>query len=540
MSKRVYSATERAAAAAGNDAAEKESVADLRATGSPIGAENDPRTEANIPDFPAECLPPLLEKQARAIAELCRVPIGMAAPMILATASASIGRGLCVRSLPGLITRAGLYVLVCKTSGSGGSVSFRHATAPFVGIQKTLRREFEQNEKPRLDAEHTDISQQVAEAERSLKKATGDERDEILDRLTSCNETLAELEKRRSGKLLFATDVTPEKLAEMLARNGETLAHFDSDAADALGIILGTRYGDGAHAHDSLWLKCYTGEPVAIFRKNSEPVHLDAPCLAVLFVTTPDKVQELYRTRRLTAGGLLPRFLACDPDARPMPFDIAQLDTPTILPTDAAQPYEAAIFAAVHRYRLSGNEEPDQIEATPEARRVIMEDWNRFCAVAKGGADAPFEARQTENAIRIALVLHAFRHCETHQKEDYEGTYNATMHGHKHSLDAETMRNALRIRDWFTAHQEELRAPERVVAEDSAWEKAEALMRSLPAGITPRDLYTGHRVCRDAATAERLLAQWEEQGRVVSFERKPEGAGRPTTAYKLAAKVRGL
>ena len=44
----------------------------------------------------------------------------------------------------------------------------------------------------------------------------------------------------------------------------------------------------------------------------------------------------------------------------------------------------------------------------------------------------------------------------------------------------------------------------------------------------------------DVATARRLLAQWREQGRVIPFERKPEGAGRPTTAYKLAVKVRGL
>jgi Protein of unknown function (DUF3987) len=514
MSTRVYSATERAADADGT------------------------REEEKIPDFPAEYLPQVLEKQARAIAELCRVPLGMAAPMILATASASIGRGLRVRSRPGLITPANLYILVCKTSGSGGSVTFRHATAPFVGIQKTLRREFEENEKPRLDAEQIDISQQLDEAKRSLKGAAGEERDEILNRLTSCNQKLAELEKRRSGKLLFATDVTPEKLAEMLAHNGETLAHFDSDAADALGIILGTRYGDGAHAQDSLWLKSYTGEPHAIFRKNSEAVHLDAPCLAVLFVTTPDKVQELYRTPRLTAGGLLPRFLACDPDARPMPLDFERIESPTFLPTDAAQPYEAAIFSAVNFYRLSSNDEPDEIEVTPEALRLIIDDWNRFCAVATAGADAPFEARHTENAIRIALVLHVFRHCEIEQRG--AGTYGARMHGHEHDLDAETMRNALRVRDWFNAHQERLRAPERVAADDSAWERAEAVMRSMPAGITARDFYNGGRVCHDATTARRLLAQWQEQGRVVSFERKPEGAGRPTTAYKIAPKVRGL
>ena len=70
-----------------------------------------------------------------------------------------------------------------------------------------------------------------------------------------------------------------------------------------------------------MWLKGYTGEPTVIFRKNGDPVHLVAPCLAVLFVATPDKVQELFRNSRLTSGGLLPRFLVCDPAARPVPLD---------------------------------------------------------------------------------------------------------------------------------------------------------------------------------------------------------------------------
>jgi hypothetical protein len=75
-------------------------------------------------------------------------------------------------------------------------------------------------------------------------------------------------------------------------------------------------------------------------------------------------------------GGLVTRFLACDPNARPMPLDASNCDTPRTLPTDVAQPYEAAVFAATNRYRLSANEDPDEIEVTPDARRLFLEDWN--------------------------------------------------------------------------------------------------------------------------------------------------------------------
>jgi hypothetical protein len=64
-----------------------------------IGDANEPEPEPkeDLPEFPVECLPPLLEHQARAISELCGVPLGMSAPMVLAVASASIGKGLRVR-----------------------------------------------------------------------------------------------------------------------------------------------------------------------------------------------------------------------------------------------------------------------------------------------------------------------------------------------------------------------------------------------------------------------------------------------------------
>lgn len=520
MADRVYSAVE-------------------RASGGATPNEHDNAAEARIPDFPAECLPPILQRQARGISDLCGVPVAMSAPMVLATASISIGKGLRVRALPGKVTPANLFVLVCKTSGSGGSLTFKHATAPLVGMQQTLRREFEQKTKPRIDAEQAAVSSQIEELKRKCKRAEAEEREQFVEELAQLNEKLAEIEKR-VGALLYVTDVTPEKLAEMLAEQGETLAHIDSDAADALGIITGTRYGDGKHTQETVWLKSYSGEATVIFRKNGKPLHLTTPCMAVLFVATPDKVQELFRTSRLTSGGLLPRFLVCDPAARPVALDVNAAEVAHTLPGDVSQPYESAIFAAISRYRSCGADDPEEISVTPAARRLFVEHWNRFCKVSNGSEDSPFEARHTENLIRLALVLHVYKHVE--MKQSGEATYNARMRAHEHPLDEETAREALGICDWFTLHQEAFRTPQRAAADDDAWDKAEAMLRDRAAnyGITARDLYNGRRVCRDADAAQRLLTLWVSEGKLIAFERKPaEGAGRPTTAYRLAKLGRG-
>ncbi len=282
MAERIYSAVE-------------------RANGGEKPDESDRPTEDRIPDFPAECLPTILQRQASGIAKLCGVPLAMSAPMVLATASISVGKGLQVRSLPGKVTPANLYVLVCKTSGSGGSLTFKHATAPLVGMQKTLRREFEEKAKPRIDAENAALSSQIDELKRKYKRAEIEEREPIMEELAQLNEKLAEIEKR-VGPLLYVTDITPEKLAEMLSEHGETLAHIDSDASDALGIIVGTRYSDGKHTQESVWLKSYTGEASVVQRKNtkqngSKAIHLTAPCLAVLFVVTPEKCRNCFAPR---------------------------------------------------------------------------------------------------------------------------------------------------------------------------------------------------------------------------------------------------
>jgi hypothetical protein len=453
--------------------------------------------------------------------------------MVLPVGSASIGKGLRVRSLPGKVTPANVFVLVCKTSGSGGSLTFKYATAPLVGMQKTRRREFEEKEKPRIDAERAVVSTQIEALKKKWKQPEAGDREQLVEELAQLNEKLAQIEKRVSP-LLYVTNITPEKLAEMLSEHSETLAHFESDAADALGIIMGTLYGDDRLSRESLWLKSYTGEPHVEFRKHGKPIHLVASCLAVLFVATPDKVRELFQKPQLTSGGLLPRFLVCDPAARPVPLT-ASADMKHTLPTDVSQQYEAAIFAALSQYRFGAADDPYEIDMTPKARALLIEDWNRFCAKSNGTEDCPFEARHTENAIRIALVLHTFRHVDIEQEGP--GMFHAQMQAHNHALDERSVRDALRIRDWFNLHQDALRTPQRAKVEDDAWHTTQAMLRDrcLAVGITARDLYNGRRVCGDSRTAQRFLTQWETEGKVESFERKPaEGAGRPTTAYRLA------
>jgi len=533
---------------------EEEIKVDITAGDEPEEEEED-EPEEQPPPFPIECLPEIPRRMVEAISKLTGTPFSMSGPMVLGAGSLSIGKGLQVRG-PRYVTAANLYTLVCKVSGSGGSKTFEHAVKPIVGAQKTYRREFEELEKPRIDAELKDISAQIGNLDKDLKdkKVKGPEqREEIKTKITKLNIRKSKLEKRK-GTLLFVTDATPESMVGLMSNSPEeTLAQIDSDAGGALAIIKGERYNKKSdiNAGLSFYLKAWSKEPISQARKSTDggkPQHVEEPCLTILFVATPSDVQAFFKDPLLNASGLLPRFLVCDPKARPVPMDLNSDDAsiPFTLPSDAYEPYKGAIFALISRYRLfktkieeasdnDGSEtepEPSRIGMTAGARHLVEEDWNGFVGRCDDGKDHPYESRHTENGIRLALVLHAF-HCIRRVKQS-DGTFHSEACAHEHPIDEATMRDALRLRDWFNWHQQRFLVAQQAADEGRVWGRMKTILneRSSAVGVTKRDLWRrGVFSSRDEES--RCLEQWVKERWIERFTRETtRRGGRPTFAYR--------
>jgi len=480
--------------------------------------------------FPVEALPGVLRKMVQAIAEVGGVPVAMSAPMVLAAASAAVGRGVRVKSLLGRETRASLYLMMGKQSGSGGSGAYRLAMAPLNGFQAAERRAFESGLKPQIEAEREAVQIDIEQGRKALKGAGGEERQAVIEKLTTARRRLATIEKELHDPLYLASDATPEGMSNLLSMHGETLAHFDSDAGDAISSVLG-KYSDRESQSESLWLKAFDAEPITIVRKNSGVIYLDAPCLSVCWVCTPAKVRELFQNERLCEAGLLPRFLVVDPKARAMEIPEDRAGEARAIPSDVGQPYEAAIFRALREYRLDANETPHLIEMTREARLAFVRDFNDVLRRADFKPD-PFQARLTEQAIRLALLCHLYEHATIEARGP--GTFGAEMAGHEHPLGIGAAKAGLMIRDWFERRQAEFLGPQREHAKEAGWEKARKLMLTRPDGITARDVYSGRVIASNKAEAEAMLAGWAEEGRVFAIVPKAGGPGRKVTRYKLA------
>jgi hypothetical protein len=488
-------------------------------------------TDAESPPFPVHALPPVLRDMATAISEIVGVPEAMSAPMILATAGAAMGKGLRVKSLRGRITPGNLYVMLAKASGSGGSSAYKLATGPMYGYQANKRREFESSDKPAKEAEKESLMSILDECRKALKGKSGEERKSVVEEIRQSKERLADVEKYLVEPLLSVTDATPEGMANLLRQHGECLAHFDSDAGDALASILG-RYSEKEGSNETLWLKSLDLEPIIIVRKNTGTIHLGEPCLSCLFVATPEKVATLFKKSSLCEGGLLPRFLVCDPKARALPMSEHEAESARQLPSHISQSYEALIFGLIGNFREDANETPEIIDMTKAARLLFLQDYNGI--VGPGGRVlSPFENRWTEQAIRIAVVLHACRHAVLEKRS--EGTWGLKeMNAGDEDLDEETAKNALTIRDWFADHQKLFLAPQAETEQEEKWEKARRKMLSIPSGITAREIYNGRTIAHNKEQAEALLAEWLEEGRIQKIEPQQGKIGRAVPRYVLS------
>ncbi len=203
--------------------------------------EEDLEEEKSEPaEFPIECLPPILANMAKAISGLGRWPLRLTAPLVLAAASASLGRGIRVRSYDGHETRPNIYLLIGKESGSGGTSAFRLAFGPIFGFQALKRREFANGLKPILEGECATLEAEIEYLKRQARgKKSADERREISKRITEVRKALRKLEEELCEPCFLTGDATPEGMTRLLAEHGESLLHADSDASDAISSIWG-------------------------------------------------------------------------------------------------------------------------------------------------------------------------------------------------------------------------------------------------------------------------------------------------------------
>lgn len=487
-----------------------------------ISSPNSPEPENIDPrEFPIDTLPPILRETASSIQQVTGVPMEMIGPCILASASACLGQGIEVHSSPGMVTAANLFVMLVKPSGGGGSIAYHYATDPIKRYQTESIRKFEEEEKPKLERARSTLQSdqaQILNAHKSArKKGNEEELKDAKEELDNLQIQLKAIETQLAYPLIYVTDVTPERLASIMAARQETLAHFDPDGADSVAGILGVRYGNGSHAADSLHLKSFSRESVAISRQGTGKggetnAFLRSPCLTALFVITPDTAKKLFVNERMLRGGLLARFLVASASTRPIYWSKDK----KAIPPDVKQRYEKASFSLINNYRNRELGELEPIKMEPSAWNLFAENHKVFCDQFDEDFSA-FESRHTEVAMRIALLIHAWKHIEFREGKP------PLVSGHKIALEVDTAMSALRLMQWFVTHQNEMLATYKEATSASKLERTIQFCSRRNDWLLSARCLISAKIVANAKEAERLFADWETQRKVIREHEEPEG-----------------
>jgi hypothetical protein len=80
---------------------------------------------------------------------------------------------------------------------------------------------------------------------------------------------------------LSCEDVTGEKLAVLVAHNGEQMASLSADALAVVNILLG-RYNKLDRTDEGIYLKAFSGDRCKVDRQSRESILVESPCLSAL------------------------------------------------------------------------------------------------------------------------------------------------------------------------------------------------------------------------------------------------------------------
>jgi hypothetical protein len=186
-------------------------------------------------------------------------------------------------------------------SGNRKTAVFSRLLAPFVEWEREAVERLEPERKRLLSDRRT----QEARIERMRKKAAADDSGDLVRQIHALEADLLEVP---ALPRMFVDDCTPERLASLMAEQGERMAVL-SDEGGVFDLLAG-RYSKGVPNLD-LWLKGHSGSPVRVDRadRTRPPVLMDHPCLTVGISPQPDVLEALRDKPGFRGRGLLARFL---------------------------------------------------------------------------------------------------------------------------------------------------------------------------------------------------------------------------------------
>ncbi len=252
--------------------------------------------------IPARCIPAWLGAMVDATAQSTETPIDLGALIAIAVASSCVAGKAVISPEHGYSEPLNLFTCPAMESGNRKTGVFTVLLAPVMEYERE-RIEQAEPERKRLASERRTTEARI---ERLRKKAASAPDPSLPAR--EIQELEANLPVVPPVFRIHADDCTPERLASLMAEQGDRMAVF-SDEGGVFDLLSG-RYSKGVPNID-LWLKGHSVSPVRVDRAdpNRAPILMDRPHLTVGISPQPDVLESLRDKPGFRGRGLLARFL---------------------------------------------------------------------------------------------------------------------------------------------------------------------------------------------------------------------------------------
>lgn len=390
-----------------------------------------------LPTFPTECLPKVIREFVLAVVESTQTPAALAGVSVLGVLATACQKVAYIRLSEDHTENLNLYTLVALPPGTRKSAVISLVCAPIEEHTRELEEELE----PliRFAAEHLEILE--GKLKNAKKEASKSDDPEVRERVAALIEELATHEKSMPVKpRLIVSDVTPERMVSLLDKQGGKLTNISTEA-EIFSQISG-RYSQNNMPNLDPFLKAHCGDTIRVDRVGREEEVVYDPRLTILAAIQPTIIEGLAAQRDFRGRGLLGRFLFSLPQS---PLGTRRFDSEPIHPRTKKE-YNRLIKALLS-LEPQGARELWQVSLSAEARRLFIEAGQALEERLKPRGDLLYMsdwAGKLMGAIgRLAGLLHFAEYFE-------EGcVVQAPWHV---EVSAETMQNALKLGDYFTAH----------------------------------------------------------------------------------------
>jgi hypothetical protein len=325
-----------------------------------------------LPALPTEAFPGWLRAMVESVAEATETPVELAALQRLTVLSASCQRKFIVHVNPGYVEPLSLWTMTALESGNRKTTVMHTMAKPLMEYERR-QGQSKRAEIERVQSEHDLIKARIDGIRARAAKGTSEDFEEAKAEIQALQGKLPDIPVVNK---LWVQDITPEKLGEMMAENGERLALLSDEAG--IFSIMGGQYNKGV-ANLDIFLQSHSGFPYRVHRRGRPPIDMQHPALAIGLSPQPLILRDLGDNKAFRGRGLLARYIYAIPRSK--------VGSRTFAGRPVAE-HVAAQYQA-HIEALLTVDPPQTVENeigvyTLYLEEAAVKEWHEFCLHVEG------------------------------------------------------------------------------------------------------------------------------------------------------------